>query len=134
MILSNLLLLGKMTDSNVLVRCPPPRPLSQKETLDSLNHWKTLFRNYFRRDSIYKQFLATNFTWDPSQANYGLATVGTDTAEARKENLEDFLYTLAGFLPHSYLTTRLSRTLSPCNSVGTLSTNTTMSKSLRRHF
>ena len=96
-----------MTDSKVLVKCPPPRPLSQQETLDSLNHWKTLFRNYFRRDSIYKQFLATNFTWDPSQANYGLATVGTDTAEARKENLEDFLYTLAGFLPHSYLTDKI---------------------------
>ena len=106
-----------MTDTNVLVRCPPPRPLSQQETLDSLNHWKTLFRNYFRRDSIYKQFLAKNFTWDPSQVNYGLVTVGDDTAEARKENLEDFLYTLAGFLPHSYLTDKIvkdSKSLQQC--------------------
>ena len=96
-----------MTDMNVLVKCPPPRPLTQQETLDSLNHWKTLFRNYFKRDSIYKSFLATNFTWDPSQINYGLTAVGTDTAATRKENLEDFLYTLAGFLPHSYLTDKI---------------------------
>ena len=96
-----------MTDRNVLVKCPPPRPLTQQETLDSLNHWKTLFRNYFRRDSIYKPFLAANFTWDPTQINHGLADVGDDTAEIRKENLEDFLYTLAGFLPHSYLTEKI---------------------------
>ena len=96
-----------MTDRNVLVKCPPPRPLTQQETLDSLNHWKTLFRNYFRRDSIYKPFLAANFTWDPTQLNHGLAAVGDDTAEIRKENLEDFLYTLAGFLPHSYPTEKI---------------------------
>ena len=28
------------------VKAPPPRPLSQKETLDSLEHWKAIFRNY----------------------------------------------------------------------------------------
>ena len=88
-----------MTDT--FVKSPPPRPLAQQETLDSLNHWKTLFRNYYRRDTVYKQFLASDFTWTPNQPNYGLAT------QARKENLEDFLYKLAGFLPHSYLTDRI---------------------------
>ena len=28
------------------VKVPTPRQLNQKETLDSLNHWKTIFRNY----------------------------------------------------------------------------------------
>ena len=94
-----------MTDT--FVKSPPPRPLTQQETLDSLNHWKTLFRNYYRRDTVYKQFLASDFTWTPNQPNYGLAAVGNSTAQARKENLEDFLYTLAGFLPHSYLTDKI---------------------------
>ena len=94
-----------MTDT--FVKSPPPRPLTQQETLDSLNHWKTLFRNYYRRDTVYKQFLASDFTWTPNQPNYGLAAVGNSTAQARKENLEDFLYTLAGFLSHSYLTDKI---------------------------
>ena len=36
---------------------------------------------------------------------------------AQKENLEEFLYTLAGFLPHSYLTDKIvkdSKSLEEC--------------------
>ena len=36
---------------------PPPSQLTQNETLESLDHWKSIFRNYFRCDSIFKQFL-----------------------------------------------------------------------------
>ena len=89
------------------VKIPPPRHLNQIESLDSLNHWKTIFRNYFRRDSIFKQFLSSTSTWDPTQANYGLAAVGDVPPEDRKDSLVDFLSHLAGFLPHSYLTSKL---------------------------
>ena len=89
------------------VKVPPPRQLNQKETLDSLNHWKTSFRNYFRRDTIFKQFLSSSTTWDPNQPHYGLAPTEDVTAEDRKDALVDFLHHLAGFLPHSYLTSKL---------------------------
>ena len=89
------------------VKVPPPRQLNQKETLDSLNHWKTIFRNYFRRDAVFKQFLSSSTTWDPHQPNYGLAADDDITAEDRKDALVDFLHHLAGFLPHSYLTSKL---------------------------
>ena len=89
------------------VKAPPPRPLNQQESLDSLNHWKTLFRNYYRRDSSYKQFLHKDCTWNFSEENYGLQTLAEETPDERAENLSDFLSTLAGFLPHSYLTQKL---------------------------
>ena len=89
------------------IKTPPPRPLVQTETLDTLNHWKTTFRNYFRRDSIYIQFLATDCKWNSQEQNYGLAEANGMTAAERKESLIDFLNQLAGFLPHSYLTSKL---------------------------
>ena len=87
------------------VKLPPPRQLTQSETLDSLDHWKSIFRNYFRRDSMFKQFL--NCEWDPARDNYGLEATDEMTAEERKDALIDFLSNLAGFLPHSYLTSKL---------------------------
>ena len=89
------------------VRTPPPRALSQKETLDSLDHWKTLFRNFYRRDTSFKQFLRSDCRWNFSAANYGLQALNEESPEERAENLSDFLSTLAGFLPHSYLTQKL---------------------------
>ena len=89
------------------VKLPPPRQLTQNETLDSLHHWKSIFRNYFRRDSVFKQFLNTNLVWDPKKTNYGLEEENGMTVEERSDALLDFLNNLAGFLPHSYLTSKL---------------------------
>ena len=94
------------------VKLPPPRQLTQSETLDSLEHWKSIFRNYFRRDSVFQQFL--NCTWDPSKVNYGLREVDGTSAEERKDALIDFLNNLAGFLPHSYLTSKSTKNLQEC--------------------
>ena len=90
------------------VKLPPPRQLTQSETLDSLTHWKSIFRNYFRRDTVFRQFL--NSKWDPAATNYGLVDEAGENgmkAEERKDALVDFLGNLAGFLPHSYLTSKL---------------------------
>ena len=92
------------------VKLPPPRQLTQKESLDSLDHWKAIFRSYFRRDSVFKQFFATNMTWNPTLANFGLSAENDMTASERCDALKDFLNTLAGFLPHSYLTAKLLNT------------------------
>ena len=89
------------------VKLPPPRQLTQNESLESLEHWKSCFRNYFRRDSIFKPFLATDFVWNPADAMYGLTDKDDMTSTERKDALVDFLNNLAGFLPNSYLTSKL---------------------------
>ena len=89
------------------VKAPPPRPLSQQETLDTLDHWKNLFKNYYRRDSAYKRFLKSSFKWDFKLPNYGLAAIGEETPKDIAEDLADFLNTLSGFLPHSYITRKI---------------------------
>ena len=55
-----------------LVRNPPPRMLTTTETLHSMNHWKTSFRTYYRRDSIFKGFLLPEVRWNSAVANYNL--------------------------------------------------------------
>ena len=92
-------------------RTPPPRQLSSHETLESLTHWETTFRTFYKKDDTYKIFFKKSHSeWDYSQAHYGLNDeVG---GEARKkdelaEDLEDLLNTLAGYLPYSYLTDKL---------------------------
>ena len=89
------------------VKLPPPRQLTQNETLDSLDHWKSIFRSFFRRDSIFRQFLESDCEWDPSREHYGLTDKNGMKAKDRKDALIDFLNNLAGFLPHSYLTPKL---------------------------
>ena len=89
------------------VKTPPPRQLSQQETLDSLDHWKNLFRNFYRRDSSFKQFLARGASWNFSQLHYGLQAENEQEPEERAEDLTDFLNNLAGFLPNSYLTKKI---------------------------
>ena len=56
-------------------RTPPPRQLGTKETLDTLIHWKTTFRTFYKRDDAYKHFMRENITWDPLalDGNYGQA-------------------------------------------------------------
>ena len=78
------------------VRNPPPRMLTLTETLHSLNHWKTSFRTYYRRDSYFKAFLLPNATWSNSaEAHYGqVADINGNTtvrtAADKGEDLRDF--------------------------------------------
>ena len=97
--------------SIVHARTPPPRQLGTKETLDTLIHWRTTFRTFYKRDSHYKHFVQESTTWDPSHINYNQVAkdeVGLKrTAEQMKEDLVDLLNTLAGYLTHSYLTDKI---------------------------
>ena len=91
-------------------RTPPPRQLTSNETLESLNHWRSTFRTFYKRDDAYRRFFRSDFTWDANAANYGLEEEldGLKRPAADlKEDLIDLLNTLAGFLPHSYLTDKL---------------------------
>ena len=87
--------------------------LTLTENLHSLNHWKTSFRTYYRRDAFFKAFLLPNATWNNSIVeHYGQTddvngTVITRTAADKGEDLKDFLNTLAGYLPFPYLTEKI---------------------------
>ena len=87
------------------VKFPPPRPLTKKETLDSLDHWRSQFRTFFKRDDTFRPFLSSAFTWDPTMVKFGFT--GAD-AQEKSDDFGDFLNVLSGFLPHSYLTSRIS--------------------------
>ena len=98
-----------MTARN-LSRTPPPRQLTTDESLESLNHWRSTFRTFYKRDDAYRRFFRSDFKWDPKAVNYGLEeeTDGLKRPAADlKEDLIDLLNILAGFLPHSYLTDKL---------------------------
>ena len=99
------------------VKFPPPRPLTKKETLDSLDHWKSQFRTFFKRDDTFRPFLSTSFKWDPEKPNFGLSDdpptdpegVSAYQAAEKCEDFTDLLNVLSGFLPNSYLTARITK-------------------------
>ena len=96
--------------SRQMSRTPPPRQLGTNETLESLTHWKTTFRTFYKKDDAYRIFFKSDAKWNHSQPNYDLAdeTVGEKRKAADlSEDLVDLLNTLAGYLPHSYLTDKI---------------------------
>ena len=87
-------------------KVPYPRQLSSAETLDTLTHWKSHVRNYFRRDDNLKIFFARTMSWDQSNTNYGFT--GEDAAD-KADYLEGLLDTIAGFMPGPYLTAKITK-------------------------
>ena len=57
--------------SIVHTKTPPPRQLGANETLDTLTHWRTNFRTFYKRDSNYTYFVQQSVTWDPNHTTYG---------------------------------------------------------------
>ena len=93
------------------VKFPPPRPLTKKETLDTLDHWRSQFRTFFKRGDTFRPFLSASLKWDPSQTNFGFTDETNEEgnvyeASEKAENFADLLNVLSGFLPHSNLTSR----------------------------
>ena len=93
-------------------RTPPPRQLGSKETLETLSHWQTSCKTFYKRDDIYKRFLKPTIRWNAAEVNYGF----TDEAEGDRsgseiaEDLIDLLNTVLSYLPHSYLTDKIVNT------------------------
>ena len=91
-------------------RTPPPRQLTHQETLETLTHWRNSFKTFYKKDSIYRSFLKEGFSWDSSRDHYGFAAETTGekrTAQDLADDFTDLLNTLAGFLPHAYLTDKI---------------------------
>ena len=87
-------------------KVPYPRQLQPNETLDSLTHWKSHVRNYFRRDDNLKAFFQRDCTWVCDRDNYGFR--GEDAAR-KADYLEGLLDTIAGFMPGPYLTAQITK-------------------------
>ena len=96
-------------------RTPPPRPLGAHETLESLSHWQTTFKSFYKKDDSYKIFFKKDQKWNYLRQNYDLQDEtdgGKRTASELAEDLADLLNTLAGYLPHSYLTDKILKSSS----------------------
>ena len=92
-------------------RALAPRKLEQRETLNSLNHWKTVFLNYYRRCPYYGGFLRPGLTWTNND-NRGFTTDETDglrrTPAILASDLEGFLSCLGSYLPFDYVSDKLN--------------------------
>ena len=79
-------------------RALAPRKLEQKETLQSLNHWKCMLVNYYRRCQFYSYYLAPNISWT-NELNRGF--IRAETSGLKREpdmlasDLNGFLSTIA---------------------------------------
>ena len=64
--------------SSLHVTTPPPRPLGASETLETLTHWKTIFKTFYKRDETYKHVIKETTVWDPDavDGNYSQAAEG----------------------------------------------------------
>ena len=75
-------------------RALAPRKLEQKETLQTLNHWRGVFTNYYRRCQFYGYFLTPNVKWDNSaHRGFGVSETG-----GLKRNPATLAADLTGFL------------------------------------
>ena len=86
-----------------------PRKLEQQETLQTLNHWKTVFRNFYRRCQYYSIFLLPTTTWDNS-ADRGLPLETTGLKRDQRtlaSDLDGFLDCVASYLPFDYVAEKL---------------------------
>ena len=74
------------------VRTPPPRQLGSKESLESLTHWQTAFKTFYKRDEVYKRFFKVGVTWNYGELNYGFTDDDDgQNAEDIAEDLMDLL-------------------------------------------
>ena len=102
-----------MTQQVAHIRIREPRKLECHETRMSLQQWRMQFRQFIKQDDHYRGFLSSDVQWDPLDDNYGFITETTGlrrSPRSMKDDCQDFLHTLATFLPHGYLTEKLVTT------------------------
>ena len=112
-----------MTDSHAQPRALAPRKLEQVETLQTLNHWRTVVKNYFRRCQYYSIFLSPGLKWDnsPTKGFTENETVGLKrNPTALAADLEGFLSTIGTYLPFDYVTEKLIQETTDLDSVWSL--------------
>ena len=87
-----------------------PRKLEQQESLQTLNQWRTVIKNYFRRCQYYSFFLQPGVNWN-NEINRGFTTneqTGLKRTPAQlASDLEGFLECLGSYLPFDYVPEKL---------------------------
>ena len=96
------------------LKIPYPRQLTKSESLDSLSHWQSSVRNYFRRSPHFQEFFKRASRWNCNAANYGFTG---DDADDRSDNLESLLDTISSFLPGPYITHQITKSTTTIQSV-----------------
>ena len=92
-------------------RALAPRKLDHQETLQTLNQWKNVFKNYYRRCQFYCTFLQPGASWT-NGPNRGFTE--TETSGLKRSptilasDLESFLECLASYLPFDYIADKLN--------------------------
>ena len=89
------------------VKLPLPRQLAMSETLESLDHFKSSAKNFYRRSADFKSFFRAGTTWNRATANFGLADADQVLAVDRADNLECLLVAISGHVPFPYLTKKI---------------------------
>ena len=97
-----------------------PRRLEQTESLQSLNHWISVVKNYYRRCSFYSYFLKPNLTWDNSDSR-GFRVAETTGLKRSPEilaaDLQGFLQCIGNYLPFDYVADKLDQETTNLQSV-----------------
>ena len=84
-------------------RTPPPRSLGGHETLESLSHWQTTFRTFYKKDDSYKIFFKIDQKWNYLLPNYNLK----DEVDGDKRTAAELAEDLADLLTMSRLLAKL---------------------------
>ena len=95
--------------SNIQPRALAPRRLDHRESLQSLNLWKSAFRNYYRRCQYYGIFLLPETTWN-NDANRGFTAEQSGlkrSAQTLAADLSGFLDCIGSYLPYDYVSEKL---------------------------
>ena len=92
------------SQSSTQPRALAPRRLEQQETLQSLNHWQSVFRNYYRRCPYYGSFRLPSTTWDSSSTRGFVAAETTGL----KRDLQGFLNCIGSYCPFDYVGEKLN--------------------------
>ena len=91
-------------------RALAPRRLEQSETLQTLNQWRGVLLNYFRRCQYNSYFLRSGLTWDTS-VNHGFVAPETTglkrSAAVLAEDLDGLFDSIASYLPFDYIADKL---------------------------
>ena len=103
-------LLVMSDNSHTQPRALMPRRLEQQETLNLLNKWKSVFRNYYRRCPYYGLFLLPSTVWDSSNTRGFSAPEPTGLkrdVQTLAADLDGFLDCIASYCPFDYVGDKL---------------------------
>ena len=105
--------MGENTQNNELsIKFNQPRFLNDKETIQTMNHWRATAEVYYSREKNFECFFDEDVTWNLAAQNYGFTDeegAGTLQRSAAKKakHLKFLLTLLSSHTPWEHLQTKL---------------------------